>query len=738
MIPENIVLQSAVSLSIAVLSLIMTILQIMFFLRKPKFTWFGWSAAISFSSMIYAVGVFLEYNTLGPVNRFAGILEFTAIIFLVHCLYGFTFVRFKINSKYYHIAAGIFHCLILLILWTSDYIVADKFAVRNFTGLEKPFIEPDLGPAGILFELYTALSCLVAIGIWLTQKSYNIKHRNLCLVGMIFWIALGIHDGLASLGFPAFQYLMEYGFLGFSAVILWIVFENFTDISTVEKYHAITEYANDGILMIQDGEITFANPACNRLIGLFAENSPVEEILDNIADEDRGKLILRYRNLMRSIETSEPLIIRIKKTQEEKIIEIRDSLINYRKRKAILAIVRDITQRIREEEALKESEKKILRLRKMETMGLLAGGVAHDLNNVLTGIVSYPELILLKLPEDSPIRRPIQIMRDAGLKAAAIVQDLLTTVRGVAVPQVTLNLNDIILEYFRSPEYQKLLEYHPAVTVKKNLDLNLLNIIGSQVHLGKIVMNLISNACEAINDSGIVVISTMNRYLDRPLKRYEDVKTGEYVILTVEDSGTGIPEEDLDRIFEPFFTKKVMGRSGTGLGLTVVWNTVQDHNGYIDMISRDNGTKFELYFPASRDAVADENSIIPIKNLYGHGELILVIDDVESQREIICRMLETLKYKTKSFPGGEEAISYLKEHSADMVVLDMIMDPGINGRETYERIRKIHPAQKAIIVSGFAETDDVMKTLAMGAGRFLKKPVIMEELGLAVKKELEK
>jgi PAS domain S-box-containing protein len=738
MIPENIVLQSAVSFSVAVLSLIMTILQLIFFLRKSKFEWFGWSAAISFSSMIYAIGIFLEYNTIGPVNRFAGLLEFTAIIFLVHCLYGFTFARFEIDPKRYHIIAGIFHCLILVFLWSGDYIVADTFAARNFIGLAKPYIEPALGPAGIIFELYAALSGIVAIIIWLIRKSPNIRHRTPFLIGMIFWIALGIHDGLASIGVPTFQYLMEYGFFGFSIIILWIVFESFVDISAEDKYRVITEDVNEGILVIQEGKIVFANPACDTLIGRFTVDSPIEDTLDFVVPEDRGKLIVHYNNLLRSVNSPDSLIIHMKRIYEEKIVEISGSLISYRNRPAILAVMRDITQRTLREEALKESEEKILRLKKMESLALLAGGVAHDLNNVLSGIASYPELILLDLPENSTLRKPIQIMLESGQKAAAIVQDLLTTARGVAVPQKVLNLNDVISAYFRSPEYKKLLQYHPAVTVEDNLTSDLLNLKGSPLHIGKVVMNLVSNACEAVDGSGNVVVSTMNRYLDRSLKGYDDVKTGEYVVLAVEDSGSGISAADLERIFEPFFTKKVMGRSGTGLGLTVVWNTMQDHNGYIDVVSGNGGTKFELYFPVTRDPIPGRNLKIPIKDLYGHGEMILVIDDVKSQRDILCHILETLKYKTKSVSGGEEAVEYLKEHSADILVLDMIMDPGINGRETYERLKKIHPAQKAIIVSGFAETEDVKKTQDMGAGRFLKKPVILEELGLAMQEELGK
>jgi CheY-like chemotaxis protein/two-component sensor histidine kinase len=344
----------------------------------------------------------------------------------------------------------------------------------------------------------------------------------------------------------------------------------------------------------------------------------------------------------------------------------------------------------------------------------------------------------MDLPEGSKLRKPIETMRESGQRATAIVQDLLTVARGVAIPKEPLNLNDVIKEYLKSPEYNKLLQYHPSVTVKDDLDPKLLNMKGSPVHIRNVVMNLISNASEAIEGHGNVVVSTMNRYIDRPLRGYDDVNIGEYVVLVVEDNGPGISSDDLNRIFEPFFTKKVLGRSGTGLGLMLVWNVVQDHEGYIDVISEKGGTKFELYFPITREAVIGQTSSVPLENLYGHGEMILVIDDVESQREISCRMLEALRYKTKAVSGGEAAIDYLKEHRVDLLLLDMIMDPGINGRETYERIKKIHLKQKAIIISGFAETDEVKKTLELGAGRFLKKPIILEELGLAVKEELEK
>jgi PAS domain S-box-containing protein len=401
------------------------------------------------------------------------------------------------------------------------------------------------------------------------------------------------------------------------------------------------------------------------------------------------------------------------------------------RRTSILGVTRDIRERKRLQNQLQKAQK-------MESMGLLAGGVAHDLNNVLSGIVSYPELLLMDLPEDSELRKPIETIRASGHRAAAIVQDLLTVARGVATAKEPLNLNDLISGYLNSPEFNKLKQFHPAVTIKPTLDSDLFNINGSHIHIRKVVMNLVSNASEAIEGNGNVAISTTNRYIDSPLRGYEDVTIGEYAVLAVSDDGPGISPDDLKKIFEPFYTKKIMGRSGTGLGLTVVWNVLQDHNGNIDVTTGGDGTTFELYFPITRDDILDKNLSIPVQGYKGNKETILVVDDVESQREISCKILDRLGYKTKAVSSGEAAVDYLKKNRMDLVLLDMIMAPGINGRETYRRIIKIHPDQKAVIVSGFAETDEVKETQKLGAGRYIKKPVTLEKLGLAVKAELEK
>jgi two-component system, cell cycle sensor histidine kinase and response regulator CckA len=348
-------------------------------------------------------------------------------------------------------------------------------------------------------------------------------------------------------------------------------------------------------------------------------------------------------------------------------------------------------------------------------------------------------LLTEKLPQDSPLRRYALNIRQSSLRGSAIIEDLLTLARrGVVVSEV-VDLNKIVADYCRTPEFEKMMFHHPDIQIRTELEAGLLKIKGSPIHLSKTFMNLLSNALEAISGRGEVRVRTENRYLDRPVRGYDDMREGDYVVLTVSDSGTGIPEQDLRKIFEPFYTKKVMGRSGTGLGLAVVWGTVKDLHGYIDVQSREGeGTTFVLYFPVTREEPARTGETVSPSVYTGRGEAILIVDDVEAQRELAMSMLDNLGYRVHALPSGEAAVEYLRDQKADLVVLDMIMDPGIDGLETYRRILEIHPQQKAIIVSGYSETGRVKKALEVGAGAFVRKPYILEMIGLAVRKELDR
>ncbi|MDA8125595.1 MAG: PAS domain S-box protein [Deltaproteobacteria bacterium] len=404
----------------------------------------------------------------------------------------------------------------------------------------------------------------------------------------------------------------------------------------------------------------------------------------------------------------------------------------------IISITRDITEHLRDEERQRNLEERLQRAEKMEALGVLAGGVAHDLNNVLGILVGYSELLLSDIDPDSRTYGYTQNIMNSGERAAAIVQDLLTLARRGIHAKTTLDLNRIITDQLNTPECQKLSSLHPAVAVTTVLEPELLPVLGSDVHLGKILMNLLFNAVEAIPDAGAVTIETHNRYLDRPVPGYDEVQEGDYVVLSVSDTGEGIPAKDLKRIFEPFYTKKVMGRSGTGLGLAVVWGAVKDHQGYIHVQSGEGqGTTMSLYFPASREEMAQDLPVDPSEYM-GSGEAILVVDDILEQRELAVSMLERLNYRVDAVASGEEALAYLREKPADIVVLDMIMEPGMDGLETYQGMLEIRPGQKAVIVSGFAETERVHRARELGAGPYVRKPYIRERIGMAIRGELDR
>jgi two-component system cell cycle sensor histidine kinase/response regulator CckA len=507
-----------------------------------------------------------------------------------------------------------------------------------------------------------------------------------------------------------------------------------------EGYRTAIENSNDGISIVRADRALYHN---QRLAEMYGYESPEELMkipMDDFVHPDDLQMVL---DRMKRRERGELPGQRyehkgIKKDGSPIHVEVSVAKTVYKGEPASLVYTRDVTDRKKAEEERKELEAKLQRARRMEAIGTLAGGVAHDLNNILSGIVSYPALLLMDLPQDSPLREPISTIKQSGEKAAAIVQDLLTLARRGASAAEVVNVNQLVSEYLKSPEYDKLKIHHPHVTTETRFEKELLDIMGSPIHLVKTIMNLISNAVEAMPEGGRITISTENLYIDSPIK-HKELDAGEYVVLSVSDTGMGISPEDMERIYEPFFTKKAMGRTGTGLGMAIVWGTVKDHDGHIDVQSKiDKGTTFTLYFPATREKREKDRSELSIEDYIGRGESILVVDDVEDQRKIASNILNRLGYSAISVPSGEEAVAYLKDRSVDLVILDMIMAPGIDGLETYQQILESHPGQKAIIASGFSETDRVKEALKLGAGTYVKKPYLLERIGVAVREELDR
>ncbi len=398
-------------------------------------------------------------------------------------------------------------------------------------------------------------------------------------------------------------------------------------------------------------------------------------------------------------------------------------------------VIRDITARKLSEIKSRRIKRRLLRAEKMEAVGTLASGVAHDLNNVLSGILGYPDLILMDMPKQDPNREYIRQIQKSGEKAAVIVNDLLTLGRRGVDALEAVNMDEIVQDYFTSPEYAALTQRHPDISFTIDMKARELNILGSPVHLSKCLMNLISNAAEAMPDGGRICVTTHGCVIKKSEQPDTGIKKGRYVKLIVSDSGIGISSADLKKIFDPFYTKKKMGTSGSGLGMTIVWTTVKDHKGFINVKSSSGeGTTFNLYFPVTQKLNRRKKQYDPI-SIRGHGEKILVVDDMPEQRHLASNMLTALGYDVDCASTGEDAVDYITVNDTDLILLDMVLESRFDGFETFKAIKKLKPRLPVIIVSGLSKMEKITRTLELGARQHIKKPYSLKTIGLAIRKE---
>ena len=389
-----------------------------------------------------------------------------------------------------------------------------------------------------------------------------------------------------------------------------------------------------------------------------------------------------------------------------------------------LEMFRDITEILR----LRELE---TRAQRLESAGSIAGQVAHDFNNLLGPLMAYPELIREELPEDHKVLTFLSSIETAAEQMADINQDLLTMGRRGHYNMKPMNMNEVVLQAVKE------LQPPPETLVcETNLDEDLMNILGGPSQVYRAVANILHNARDAMQDIGTITINTENYYADDVTIAYNRVPRGEYVKLTISDTGSGIPDDIVEKIFEPFFTSKATDKKrGSGLGMSVVDAVIKDHKGYIDLSTKvGEGTSFYLYFPVTRETIEAQET----DQIAGGCETVLVVDDDDIQRDIVRSLLQKLGYEVSVVESGEKAIKFLRNNPQDLLILDMIMPSGMDGADTYTKVVEIYPQQKAIVVSGYSETESVQKVQSLGAGAFIKKPVTLHKIAGAVRKELDR
>jgi PAS domain S-box-containing protein len=400
-----------------------------------------------------------------------------------------------------------------------------------------------------------------------------------------------------------------------------------------------------------------------------------------------------------------------------------------------VSMIQDITSQKIAQEQRTQLEEKLQRAKRMESLGVLAGGVAHDLNNMLGPVVGYSELLLRQLESQPKLADKAGKIMKAARDAADVIQDLLTLARRGRYEMTPLDLNDVIRTYFESPSFAGLKARHPLISIEVALTENPMPVCGSGAHLSKVIMNIAANACEAMPQGGTLQVRTGIRRVDALLTGHAKFIPGDFVVLTVKDSGVGIPEDDISKIFEPYYSKKQMGQSGTGLGLSVVYGVVKDHRGYYDVLSRiGEGTEFIFYFP-----ICGEYMGTAVKHQASRGgiERILVVDDYQEQRDLAKEILASLGYQVNVAENGRKALAYLQVQAADLVLLDMIMEPDFDGLDTFREIRKILPHQKIIVVSGFSASERVQEMQRAGAGPYVRKPFTIDSIARAVRSILD-
>jgi PAS domain S-box-containing protein len=493
------------------------------------------------------------------------------------------------------------------------------------------------------------------------------------------------------------------------------------------RYQELFESLMEGVALLDaEGKIVFCNPAfLNIHEASSMDQIKGKNIRDILVEPDSEIDRSIYKSWSQGANSQVEIEILTAKGNKKTILAYGTPRLDTENilTGVIVAII-DITESKRLREFASYAQR-------LEAAGKIAGQVAHDFNNLLAPMVAYPELIKAAIPDDGFVLGMVNDIETAAKAMADINQQLLTLSRRGHYNLEIINLNDIINLAINQTGH--LLEEIKVIT---ELEPNLMNIKGGGAQILRIISNLIINAVDAMHERGLLTIKTENYYLDQRAGITGIIPRGEYCKVSISDTGCGIPEDVVPKIFDAFFTTKVADKKrGSGLGLSVVHAVMEDHHGFIDLESKvGKGSTFYLYFPITRDVT----EIPVVDQLVGGSETILIIDDDGLQRNVNANLLNRLGYKIDTADSGESALALMNNKSYDILIIDMIMPGGIDGTETYRKSLEINSKQKALIISGFAETDRVKEAMRLGAGAFLRKPLSMKTLATAIRQELDK
>ncbi len=494
-----------------------------------------------------------------------------------------------------------------------------------------------------------------------------------------------------------------------------------------EKYRIVLEASPDPVVVYNmAGEVIYLNPAFTGVFG-WAQEDLFGKKTDYVPRENRPEIQTMIDRMLAGESFSSVESRRY--TKKGNILDVRISVAVYTDRNGIpegsVHILRDVTER-------KRLKAQMRQVQKMESIGTLAGGIAHDFNNLLMGIQGNVSLMLMDTDAVSPdYDRLINIEKQVK-SGAKLTSYLLGYARKGKYEINPLDLNQVVKEV-----NETFIRTKKEITVHNDLAEDLSVIEADKGQIEQVLLNLFINAADAMPDGGDLFLKTM-KVTDKDMQgRMYKPEPGNYVLLTVTDSGVGMDEEIQERIFEPFFTTKEMGR-GTGLGLASVYGIIKSHHGYIEVeSSKGKGTTFRIYLPASEKEI--QKIVETTDEIVKGAETVLLVDDEDIILEVSCELLETIGYRVLTAGCGKESIEIYKNNrdKIDIVVLDMVM-PDINGAVVYKRLKEINPDVKVLLSSGYSIDGHATEILNQGCDGFIQKPFTLQSLSRKIKNILEK
>ena len=509
---------------------------------------------------------------------------------------------------------------------------------------------------------------------------------------------------------------------------------NLKDAEEQSRYKELLENVDDAVYILDlDGNVLEANDAAYTRLGYTPEQF-FELKLSDIIPREHARSTLAQ--LGKQNQNGSPAKITLETTHTGTggdliPVEIQSRAISYRGRNVILNVARDVTARIEAEKEKKHLESQLIHSQKMEAVGTLAGGIAHDFNNLLMGIQGYISLMRLQTEENDPNTEYLEGIENAVMNAANLTNQLLGFARKGKYTLRQTSINRIV-----ENSTKMFTRTRKEIVIHLSLQDQIWGVKVDQGQIEQVLINLYLNAWHAMPDGGDIYIQTENVYLSDDFCAPFEVPAGNYVKTSITDTGFGISDDIIERVFEPFFTTKDVGK-GTGLGLASAYGIIKNHNGVIRVYSElGNGTTFNIYLPASDDKIVQDHQTS--SEMLKGQEKILLVDDEEGTIRVEKLMLKKLGYSVVPALSGQEAVQLYKENkmTLDLVALDMIM-PEMNGKDTYEELKRINPQVKVLLVSGYSLNKQIEELMDRGCNGFIQKPFNIVQLSQKLREVLE-